>query len=358
MIIKNIKLQYFRNFLIQTVEFSPKITVIFGDNAVGKTSIIEAVNCVSSIKSFRTNDYNDLINDTSNYFYLEATLLSNDCENKVTYYCDKELKKIKLNNFLYSKLSDFVGYFNVVCFSALDFLKLKGSGNERRKMFDLIFCQISKDYLFVSNYYKKLLKDRNTLLKRLIFENRSDLQKLIEVVTEQLVEYGNKMIEFRKQATEKISSYAQTKHLKISNHSEEFSLLYVPSIEELNPEEYNKVFSEDLKRGYTTIGPHRDDYIFIVNNKNVATFGSQGQQRNAVLSVKFAMADLIFEIKKEAPTLLLDDVFSELDRSRQNALINSLNPDYQTIITTASISDLDNKILDNALIVKLDKRSE
>lgn len=358
MIIKTIKLQQFRNFLRESVDFSPKITVIFGDNAVGKTSIIEAVNCISSIKSFRTNDYFELINDSSDFFYLEAILETEKCENKVTYYCDKQVKKIKLNNFLYYKLSDFVGYFNVVCFSTLDFLKLKGPGNERRKMFDLIFCQISKDYMFVSNYYKKLLKDRNTLLKRFISENRSDLQKLIEVVTEQLVEYGNKIIEFRKLTVTKLSNFAQLHHSKISEQIEELVLEYVRSIALLKKDDYDKVFSEDLKRGYTTIGPHRDDYIFIVNNKNVAIYGSQGQQRNAVLSVKLAMADLIFETKKEAPTLLLDDVFSELDRKRQNALINSLNPNYQTIITTASISDLDNKILDNALIVKLDKRSE
>lgn len=358
MIIKNLKIANFRNFNQFKIEFSPKITVIVGDNAVGKTSIIEAVNCVSSIKSFRTNDYYELINTSADYFFLEAALEANDCLSKVTYYCDKQVKKIKLNNFLYSKLSDFVGYFNVVCFSALDFLKLKGSGLDRRKMFDLIFCQISKDYLFVSNYYKKLLKEKNALLKSLIFENRSDLQKLNEVVDEQLIEYGNKIIQFRRQFVDKISEFAAEHHLKISNQLEVFKLTYSPSVEELRKEDYKKSFNEDLKRGYTKIGPHRDEYIFIVNNKNVAVFGSQGQQRNAVLSVKLAMADLVFEIKKEAPTLLLDDVFSELDRTRQNALISSLNLNYQTIITTASISDLDNKILDNALVVKLDRRSE
>ena len=358
MFIKKIKIQQFRVFLEYEVAFSPNVTVIYGDNAVGKTSIIEAVNCISSIKSFRTNDYLELINDSSEYFYLEATLKSENLENKVTYYCDKQVKKIKINNCLYSKLSEFVGFFNVVCFSALDFLILKGSGNERRKMFDLVFCQISKDYMFVSNYYKKLLKDRNALLKRLILENRSDLQKLIEVVTKQLVEYGNKIIEFREKTIHEISNFAKLHHSKISEQLENFVLTYVPSVERLKMEDYNHSLNEDLKRGYTTIGPHRDDYIFIVNNKNVTIYGSQGQQRNAVLSVKLAMADLIYEIKKEAPTLLLDDVFSELDSKRQNALISSLNPNYQTIITTASISDLDNKILDNALLVKIDKRSE
>ena len=156
----------------------------------------------------------------------------------------------------------------------------------------------------------------------------------------------------------KISNFANEHHSKISEQLEVLVLKYCPSVEHLKTEDYNNSLNEDLKRGYTTIGPHRDDYIFIVNNKNVTVYGSQGQQRNAVLSVKLAMADLIYEIKKEAPTLLLDDVFSELDRKRQNALVSSLNPNYQTIITTASISDLDNKILDKALLVKIDKRSE
>ena len=225
-------------------------------------------------------------------------------------------------------------------------------------MFDLVFCQISKDYLFMTNYYKKLLKDRNTLLKRLTFENRNDLQNLLEVITEQLIDYGNKIIEFRKNNIRKISEFASCNHYKISKNLETFELQYIPSFNMLTKQIYDFSYAEDLKKGYTTIGPHRDDYSFIVNNKNVAIFGSQGQQRNAVLSVKLGMADFIFEIKKEAPTLLLDDVFSELDKERQNSLINSLNPNFQTIITTASISDLDKRILDNALIVELDKRSE
>lgn len=358
MIVSHLKLQKFRNFNEKTIEFSPYVTIIHGKNAVGKTTIIEAINCLSTIKSFRTSDYDDLINYDSGYFYIEGVLRSENKSDKVSLYYDKAIKQVKINNFLYSKLSDYVGYFNVICFSALDFLKLKGSGSERRKLFDLVFCQISKDYLFVSNYYKKILKDRNTLLKRLSFENRSELLNVLEVLSKQLIDYGNKIIDFRKEIVEKISQLAKNFHYKISDGQESFELKYYPSVSCLTEEDYNRTLQEDLKRGFTTIGPHRDDYIFIINNKNVSMFGSQGQQRNAMLSVKLGIADVINEIKKEAPTLLLDDVFSELDKSRQNALINCLNPNYQTIITTSSISDLDNKMLDNALLVELDRRSE
>lgn len=356
--VKSIKINKFRNFSELEVSFSPLITILYGENATGKTSVIEAINCISSIKSFRTNDFLDLINDKSDYFFLECSLLNDQKEEKVSFYCDKKTKRIKINNFLYTKLSDYVGFFNVVCFSALDFLKLKGSSLDRRKMFDLVFCQISKNYMNVSNYYKKVLKDRNTLLKRLNFENRSDLKNLLDVLTEQLIKCGNQIIEIRKKYLFKLTDYAKKNHLKISNNSELLSLNYSASVDFLREEDFLKAYEVDVKKGYTTIGPHRDDYVFILNNKNLAQYGSQGQQRNAMLSVKLGMADLINEIKKEAPTLLLDDVFSELDKNRQNSLINSLNSNYQTIITTASISDLDNKILDNALIVKLNKRSE
>lgn len=358
MYIKSIKIINFRNFKEKIIEFSPEITVILGNNAVGKTSIVEAVNCLSSIKSFRTNDNKELINDYESFFYLEGILGSSSSFNKVSFYFDKNLKKVKLNNFVFSKLSDYLGFFNVVCFSALDFLKLSGSSSERRKLFDLFFCQISKDYLILCNYYKKFLKDRNTLLKRLSFENRDDLQKLLQVITEQLCSYGNKIIEYRKELIIKISSFAKIIHHKISNELENFEIVYCPCSSLLDNKVYESCYLDDLKKGYTTKGPHKDDYIFIINNKNVAIYGSQGQQKNALLSVRLAMADLIYEIKKEAPTLLLDDVFSELDKQRQNALINSLNPKYQTIITTASVSDLDKRIIDNALVVELNKRSE
>lgn len=353
--VKNIKIQNFRNLIDLNVVFSSNISIITGKNAVGKTSILEAINCLSTLKSFRTSNYNDMINSFSDYFFLECCLETEKTIEKVSLYCDNHSKTLKQNNYLHKKFSDYVGFFNVVSFSALDFFKIVGVASERRKMFDLIFCQISKDYLLVSNYYKKLLKDRNTLLKRLSFENRNDLQNLLEVVTDQLIEQGNKMISFRKEHCKIISELSKTKHYRISNEHEEFQLNYQPSVDTLTKQSYNLSYEEDLRKGYTTVGPHIDDYIFIINNKNVAMFGSQGQQRNAIISVKLAMADLIFNIKKEAPTLLLDDVFSELDKNRQNALISSLDSNYQTIITTASISDLDNTILEKAQIVRIEK---
>lgn len=358
MLIKKIKLEKFRCFEHKIIEFKGLKTILIGKNAVGKTSIIEAIMCLSVLKSFRTNNQLEMIRENSGYFYLEGVVEESERLNTVSLYVDETTKRVKLNNYLYKKMSDYVGLFNVVAFSALDFLVLKGNPSDRRKMMDLIFCQISKDYLNMSNYYKKLLKDRNTLLKGFIFENSDKMQTLIESVTEQIIEYGNKIVSFRLEFCRKISEYANKIHSKISSEKEQFEFVYAPSCPKLTKEVYLKSFEEETKRGYTLIGPHRDDYIFIINNKNISVFGSQGQQRNAMLSVKLAMADVLYEIKKEAPTLLLDDVFSELDEERQNALINNLNPMYQTIITAASVSDLKENIINNSLIINLESESE
>ena len=358
MLIKSIKICNFRNLKEKEVYFSPDITILLGDNAVGKTTILEAVCCLSSIKSFRTTTQHELINCSEHFCYLEGEVEKTSKIQKISFYFDFQHKKVKLNNFFFRKLSDYLGFFNVVYFSALDFLKLKGSSSERRNIFDLVFCQISKDYLHSCNCYKKFLKDRNALLKSLSFENKEESLEVLVVVTEQLCLYGNKIIEYRKKMCSMISEFAKGIHSKISNSKELFELQYSPSLDSLTIYDYKQLYKEDLNKGFTNKGPHRDDYIFIINNKNVAIFGSQGQQRNAMLSVKLAIADLIFQIKKEAPTLLLDDVFSELDKNRQNALISNLNPNYQTIITTSSISDLDKNLLDKALLVRLENRSE
>lgn len=358
MVIKKIKINNFRCFKQKNIEFSSKNNIILGSNAIGKTSVLEAITCLSILKSFRTNDQMEMICENNDYFFVEGELLSGNNQAVVSVYFDKTLKRVKVNNYVYKKLSDYVGFFNVVTFSALDFLILKGASSERRRMLDLIFCQISKDYLIMSNYYKKLLKDRNALLKAFILENRDKALTLIEAVTEQMITCGNKIIEFRRTYCQKISEFSKKIHYEISSGFENFELKYTSSSEKLTAEIFRKTFEEDVRRGYTTIGPHRDDYIFIINNKNISVYGSQGQQRNAMLSVKLAMADLLFEIKKEAPTLLLDDVFSELDEQRQNALIDSLNPEYQTIITTASISDLKENIINNSLIINLERESD
>ena len=354
MIIKKVKIQNFRCFEEKSIRFDPVFTIITGKNAIGKSSVLEAINFLGICKSFRTIDYKELINENSNYFFVEGVVSSEDRVDKISVFCCDGLKTAKINNCKIDKLSEYVGFFNIVTFSALDFLALKMNSAERRKMFDLVFCQISKDYMISSNYYKKFLKERNALLKSLIIENSKGLEVLLDTISEQLVYYGNKIIEYRKSICEKISNYANLIHGKITEGKEILVLEYKQSTNSDFGQKLKNSKSEDLRKGYTTVGPHRDDFIFNINGKNVMTYGSQGQQKNCILSVKLAMAELINEIKKEAPTLLLDDVFSELDKKRQNAIIENLNPNFQTIMTTASVSDIDESILKSSLIINLE----
>ncbi len=356
MVIDSIKLTNFRCFESFFVSFSNKTNIIYGSNASGKTSVLEAIYCLSLIKSYRCIEQNELINEKNEFFYVEGSISKESIKEKISLFGNSHGRKIKLNNYEFKKLSDFIGYFNVVCFSALDFLLLKGSSKERRKLFDLVICQISKDYLVLSNNYKKVLKERNALLKRLIFENKSNLQMLLDVITKQLIELGIEIIKIRNEFIGKISKFAEIEHSKITNSKECLRIIYEPSVK---IEEYEKQMvlskEEDLKKGYTKYGPHRDDYIFIINNKNTAIYGSQGQQRNALLSTKLGMANLLSEAKKEAPVLLLDDVFSELDKDRQNAIVKCLNPNFQTIITAASIADLNEQIVSESKIINIER---
>lgn len=356
MVIEQLKITNFRCFSNYTTHFSPEINIITGLNASGKTSILEAIYCLGLIKSFRTFNQNELIKDGNDFFLIDGKVFVKQNAEQISVLGTLDGKRVKLNNYQYKRLSDFIGYFNVVCFSALDFLMLKGSSSERRKLFDLIICQISKDYVSLSNNYKFILKERNALLKRLMFENKDNLWTLLDVITKNLVDVGKQIIEIREKYIKEISDFAAIEHAKITDGKEQLNLVYVPCVTVLDFE--NKMsFSrqEDLKKGHTNFGPHRDDCIFIINNKNTAIYGSQGQQRNALLSVKLGMAQLLLKIKKDAPVLLLDDVFSELDKNRQNAIINSLSSDFQTIITAASITDLDQKIVDKSKVIYIER---
>ena len=358
MIIRKIKINNFRCFNQRKIAFSPKNNIILGSNAIGKTSVLEAITCLSVLKSFRTSDQTEIIKEHCDYFYVEGEVLSENKLDVASVYFDKSAKRVKINNYVYKKLSDYVGFFNVVTFSALDFLVLKGTSSERRRMFDLVFCQISKDYLIMSNYYKKLLKDRNTLLKAFILENRGKTLTLIETVTEQMIEYGNKIIDFRRAFCLKISEFAKKAHFKISSGLEEFALKYSSSCDKLSKEVFLKSFEEDKRKGYTTVGPHRDDYIFIINNKNIGEYGSQGQQKAALLCVKIALSEMFCKEKNVSPIVLLDDVFGELDAAKQNELLSLFQNVEQVIMTTTTLSDIDEKMLINANVIYLNEKEE
>lgn len=347
--INNLTLKKFRCFEYLNIGFNGSNCLLYGPNAIGKTSILEAVYCLGVIKSYRCNDQKELIKAGEEHFYIEGNFFDDEKKAKISLFTNQQARRLILNHNIVNKNIEYLGTINVVVFSATDFLVFKMGVSERRKMFEVIICEISKKYYQTINNYKKLLKSRNTLLKSLILENKQELYGVLFAVDEQIVDCGLQITDMRNRFVNKLNEYVNEVHNSISNGKESLIIKYSPSVLTNDRQQYLNLLKNnlenDLKRGYTTIGPHSDDYIFLINNQDVSKYGSQGQQRNAILSTKLAMANLLGDTTGNNPIVLLDDVFSELDKDRSNSLIKHLNFNYQHIITSASLSDLDEEML-------------
>lgn len=354
--INGLKLYNYRLFDKKTVSFEKGINVIYGDNAIGKTTILEAVYYLSLTKSFKTNDEQTLVRHDSNEMSVIGQIFKQGSVSTLKVIKDLKGKTVFKDSSKFLKISDFIGESLVVAFCNHDVVLLNGSPRERRKLFEPIFCQISKDYVLASNYYKKILNERNALLKRLMFENNQALTELLKTLDLQLVDYAKKIIFFRNETIKKINEQIQKFYCSISEEKCNVEIQYSPSsdYQSIERELFNRR-DEDIKKGTTSVGPHRDDYVFIINNKNIIDFGSQGQQRSVLISLKLCFVDLIFKAKEEYPILLLDDVLSELDRKRQNNLFNLIDSDIQTILSTATLAEVDENVLKNANIITLKK---
>lgn len=353
--INTISLQKFRCYSSFSHTFSKDLIIIYGPNAVGKTSLIEAIYLLSLTKSPRTLIEKEMVKEGENAFFIKGEFLSS-VNNKynISFGFDGEKKLIKKNSASVKKSSDYVGTIDAVWFSAKDLNLITGTPKERRSNFDRIICQISKVYFTALSNYKKLLKERNALLKWLIFENKTSNVVLLETVDQKLTNEAKKIIALRNKTINKINEILIKTHKEISGSDEVIQIEYVPNVSENDiVKELKLNLQEDLKHGNTSVGPHKDDYIFIINNKNIVSKGSQGQQRNAILSLKLSEVKLIYEVKKEYPILLLDDVFSELDKVRQNKLLENINNEVQTFITTTTISEIEEKTIKRAELIHM-----
>ena len=353
--INRLQVKNFRSYSEYFWEFDGSKVLIVGSNASGKTTLIEAIYMLGLAKSPRTAYDSELIKNNESSFFVEGDFESSTLNKyKVSLGFDGEKRLIKKNQTVVKKLSDHIGLIDCVWFSSFDLNMLTGNPQIRRRNFDRIICQISKVYFAALSNYKKFLKERNALLKRLIFENKTELKVLLETIDQSLVNEGKKIISLRRKIINKLNQFLIDKQHEIGNVNEDLKIEYIENVKE---EDFliklKDSFLDDLKHGNTSFGPHKDDYIFIINNKNIVYQGSQGQQRNAILSLKLSEVDLIYEVKKEYPILLLDDVFSELDRERQNKLLNSINKEIQTIITTTSLSEIDNKLVEDSMVIEV-----
>lgn len=353
MFLKTLDIANFRNYESESLTCNQHTNIFIGNNAQGKTSILESIYVLAFTKSHRVFKDVNFINNNAEYAKIHSLINLNDKDIELDIIVSKIGKKAKYNQIELEKLSEYLGLLNVVIFAPEDLDLIKGNPKTRRKFLDLEIGQISKEYLFNLQNYRKVLKQRNDLLKSMQKKPSQDLM-LLDVITDQLVDYQEDLVLKRKEFISKIEILAQKHYMKLSSTEDVLKIEYLPSLETNIKEEYISKYQYDIITGTTNQGVHRDEIEFYINNYPVKSHGSQGEQRTTVLAVKLALIDFIYEYKKEYPVLLLDDVLSELDKIRQNNLLEYVSKDIQTFITTTELAEIDLKKMKNYQIFNIE----
>ena len=326
MIIQSIELNNFRNYENLQISFDEGTNILFGDNAQGKTNILEAAYLSGTTKSHKGSKDKEMIRFGTN----EAHLRTMDLKHNRS-------KGIAVNKIPMKKASELFGILNIVFFSPEDLNIIKNGPSERRHFLDAELCQLDKIYLSDLSNYNKILNQRNKLLKDMVY--RPELSDTLPVWDMQLIDTGKKIIRRREQFVKELNEIVHEIHYRISGGREELFLSYEPSVSaDLLEQELERVKPRDLKQCQTSVGPHRDDLLFSIAGVDIRKFGSQGQQRTSALSLKLSEIELVRKSIHDTPVLLLDDVLSELDSNRQNYLLNSIC-DTQTIITCTGLDE-------------------
>jgi DNA replication and repair protein RecF len=356
MYIKNLRLINFRNYDELGIELNNGVNIFIGDNAQGKTNILESIYYCSLAKSHRTSKDKELINWNKEEAYIKAYVSKERLDKNIEIKIFKDGKKgIKINSIKVTKLQELIGVFNVVLFSPEDLKIVKESPSYRRKFLDIELCKLNSKYYYSLVQYNKALNERNSLLKKW---NQS-IESIIDVYDAQLSKFGSYIIKERLKYINMLNEKGKLIHKEITSASEEINFKYLTDIkstenieEELNTLLKNSIKS-DMERRTTTHGPHRDDFSISINNIDTRNYGSQGQQRTSVLTIKFSSLEIIKDQTGEYPVLLLDDVLSELDLNRQKYILNSIN-NVQTIVTCTGIENIRDYLNESAKIYRVD----
>lgn len=342
MYIQRLKLRHFRNYSDLTLELGQGYNIIFGNNAQGKTNIIEAIFLCASGRSHRTSRDFDLVMTGEDGYYVRLELVKNDVDSSIDLMFDKnERKKIKINDIPVKKIGSLIGHLKAVIFSPEDLLIIKEGPSERRRFLDITISQLKPSYFYDLQQYSKILLQRNMLLKEMM--NKKELIDTLDIWNNHLIRTGSRIMKIRNEFIKRLDIKANFRHNQLTNSMENLALSYIPSFNARNcdnikdiEESYSRAVEnsvrKEMSKGTTLYGPHRDDYDVILNGMSSKLFGSQGQQRTAVLSLKLSEIDIIKEESGEYPVLLLDDVLSELDNIRQEYLLENIG-NIQTLIT-------------------------
>lgn len=339
MYIKKVKLENFRNYDNLEVEFKKDFNLIYGNNAQGKTNILEAIYLSAIGKSFQTNKDSEMIKIGKEKAKVEIEYKTKDREGKITVeIADK--KTFFINGIKQKKISDIIGKINIVLFYPDNIDIIKGGPAERRRFLDIMISQLKPNYIHILNKYLKTLDQRNAYLKQIKFDNKS--KDMLEIWDESLSGLSYQIYTYRNEYIQKIKEKIKVIHNKITNCGQQDEKIEISFISSGKSQKdfYENLLrnrENDIRKGYTSTGSHRDDFDIYINDKKVNVYGSQGQQRTSVLSLKLTELNIIQDEIEEPPILLLDDFMSELDENRRNNLTNAIENNQVFITCTDKI---------------------
>ena len=342
MYINKIKLYNFRNYENEEIELGKEINIFYGDNAQGKTNILEAVFLCAIGKSFRANKEKELINLSKDNAVVEVEYKKEDRDGSIKIELDSK-KNVYINNIKQKKISNILGKINIVMFSPDDIEILKSGPAKRRRFLNVMISQLKPKYVYLMNMYLKTLEQRNNYLRQIKFENKD--KSLLEIWDDKLAEYGKYIYDYRQEYLKKLKNKINDIHSNITENKEKIEIKYMTDIEDVEKykSDLKKMWDSDIIKGYTTKGVHRDDLEIKINEKRVNTYGSQGQNRTVILSLKLSELQIIYDEIGEYPILLLDDFMSELDLKRQMKFLQNIS-NTQVLITCTQQFTIDNKM--------------
>ena len=353
-VIDSLDLKNYRNYDILDMNFDKNVNIIYGDNAQGKTNILESIYMCATSRSHRGSKDKEMIRFGESESHIKANVLKNNINYRIDMHLKgNKAKGIAINGIPIKKAVDLFGIIQIVLFSPEDLNIIKNGPSERRRFMDMELSQLDKIYLSNLVNYNKVLNQRNKLLKDIAFSPSEQLMQTLDIWDMQLVKYGSLIIKGRKIFIEKINTIISDIHSRLTGGIENIKVCYVPDVDVNDfEEEVRNSRQKDIKYKVTGKGPHKDDLIFLINDNDVRKYGSQGQQRTAALSLKLSEIELVKLVIKDTPVLLLDDVLSELDSNRQNFLINSIG-DIQTIVTCTGLEEFINNRMNINKIFKV-----
>ena len=357
MIVNNLKLKNFRNYDFLDIELSSKLNIFIGNNAQGKSNLLESIVVLALTKSYLNVKDENLIKNGEEVAILKANVSSNNTNSDFFISFSNNVKRLKINDVEIKKYIDYVSNIKFVLFSPFDINLIKDSPNVRRKYFNVEISQLSNNYIKILQKYNAILKKRNQFLKN-INDIMISNDYFLEVLDDNLSTLAVDITLERKKFVDNLNNYIRNIYFELTG-DDGLVINFINNVDFYDDKDVMKRkfidklksnYSRDKMYGMTLIGPHRDDYSIFLNDKDLSLYGSQGQNRSAILSLKIAELDIFKNIFGEYPILLLDDIFSELDIDKRNRLVKYIVNDVQTIITTTDLNMIDNSLVKNAKI--------